>query len=64
MILTDKLFKHRYSVGGSVKPAVIVSAPDMTSADAQVLVHAATRPEYAGEEVRILESTEIDLEAL
>jgi hypothetical protein len=64
MILTGKLFKHRYSVGGSVKPAVIVSASDMTAADAEVLLHAAAQPDYFGESVRILAATEIDLETL
>lgn len=64
MILTGKLFKHIYSVGGSVKPPVIVSAPDMGNADAQVLLYAATEPGYGGEDVRILSVTEIDLETL
>lgn len=64
MILTGKLFKHRYSVGGSVKPAVIVSASDMTAADTEVLLYAASEPGYAGEQVLILSATEIDLETL
>jgi hypothetical protein len=64
MILTGKLFKHIYSVGGSVKPPVIVHAADMTAADAGVMLFASQQPGYAGEEVQILAATEIDLETL
>lgn len=64
MILTGKLFKLRYVVGGAVQPAVVVHAESMSAADAEVLLHAAEQLEYAGEEVRILSAAEIDLEAL
>lgn len=64
MILTRKLFKHSYSVGGSVKPSVIVHAADMAAADAEVFLYAAAQLGYAGEQVQILAATEIDLEAL
>lgn len=64
MILTEKLYKMRYCVGASVKPALVIHAPDMDTADREVLLYAADQPDYAGEEVRILAATEIDLGAL
>jgi hypothetical protein len=73
MILTGKIFKYRYAVNGVVLPPVIVSSPDMTAADNEMILYGERmwREDYpersaAGRsvEVRILEVTEIDLETL
>jgi hypothetical protein len=76
MILTGKIFKFRYSVDGYVQPPLIVTAPSMTDADAEVLLHGerqameklakeqGQRVEFSGAHVRILAATEIDVDTL
>lgn len=64
MILSQKLYKMRYAVGASVKPALVIHAEKMDDADAEVLLYASEQPGYQGEEIRILSATEIDLGAL
>lgn len=64
MILTGKIFKFRYAVGGAVQPPVVVHALNMTAADNEVLLYASEQPGYAGAEVRILSASEIDVETL
>lgn len=64
MILTGKLFKMRYAVANRVQPTLVIHADSMDFADREVLLYAAEQPDYTGEEVRILEATEIALAAL
>lgn len=64
MILTGKLFKLRYAVGGSVQPPLVIYAANMSEADSEALLYASEQPGYEGAEVRILSANEIDLGAL
>jgi hypothetical protein len=64
MILTEKLFKMRYRVGASVKPAVVIHADSMSAADTAALLYAADQDGYQGEEVVILSATVIELASL
>jgi hypothetical protein len=61
---SSRYLKYRYAVGGAVQPAIIVQAETVTAADTEVLLYAADQPGYAGEDIRILSVTEIDLSAL
>jgi hypothetical protein len=74
MILTGKLFKFRYAVDGVVQRPIVIAAENMTAADAEVMLHGerqaieklvqeqGPKVDFNGAHVRILESTEINLE--